>query len=88
MNEYRKINRLCDVLLEYCMLITEDTGKYTKAIKQINESTRYHKKFSPLSYCPQNDDFPVIDKIALIHISHVSLITICGKKLSIQYLVD
>lgn len=64
--EQERVDKLCEVSLDFCELLTHDRNGYSKAVRQINETVKSHENFSTLYYNYQENEAPSIDEVSIL----------------------
>ena len=64
--ERKRVERMCDVSLEFCELLANGKNDFSKTVRQINETVKYHEGYTPLYYNYEESDEPSIDDVSIL----------------------
>ena len=65
-HERRKVEALSQASLDYALLLCDGKNSYTRAVRDVNATTKHHHNFMPLHYEYGNGEPPKINKIAIL----------------------
>ncbi len=65
-SERTRVETLCDTALDFCEQLTNGSNDFTKPVKQINETVKFHQGFEPLYYKIQEGEPPCIDEVSIL----------------------
>lgn len=64
--ERERVEQLCKTSLDFCNQLAHGRKDYSKTVKQINETVKFHHNFSPLYYDYEENDSPSIDEVSIL----------------------
>jgi len=64
--ERERVERLCETSLDFCNQLSNGRNDFSKTVRQINETVKFHHNFSPLYYDYQESNAPSIDEVSLL----------------------
>jgi hypothetical protein len=64
--ERERVERLCETSLDFCNQLANGRNDFSKTVRQINETVKFHHNFSPLYYDYQESEVPSIDEVSIL----------------------